>query len=471
MNPTYSTKKYCGLTHTMEHNLEIIRQTRRCRPEILDAAEKMADLDRAYKLKKLEPDQLNPTQLLAAYRRCDSFGLRTHAFNMLKELHARPDNNEFDPGHFIDLMFSALDAGDIVLAQKIYDHHPPPEALPEYRSLEIQFKLLRHQSLLYAMEDKIRSELTHTNDSPMESLLLRLSYGFEKSFPGLSIAFARAYMAGNPDSFFDNEVLINIIRRARAEIGLEAWDDPIEDYLDWCYQRDLEESEEKKVSEALQALNEKLTTAKESIRKGQCELQDKENQLNELAARLKRKTSQTVPAVQRGHKVQDQFHTEDKDTIARLRSRVTSLKAEIGDQQKKRQNLRKDLQQEQEKSRKRNLTAAGKVSNQESTSLLSPPQKSNKFLTPDFTPTFVRSCEDIPIPIRNKAVKAAAGFAVSDELIWRETKPIKRIANCYRIRISRNYRLLLQWHADTELTILECIHRSGLEGWIRRHAK
>ncbi len=450
---------YEGLTRTQ------IRDS----PNLVDDAG-MIEQMRAYELKKLDPARLNPTQLLTSYQRCDLFGLRTQAFNMLKELHTRPDNNDFDPGHFIDLIFSALDADDIDLAQKIYDYHPPPESWPEHRSMETQFKLLRQRPLLDDMDDQLRSELTHT-DLPMESLLLRLSYGFEKSFPGLSIAFARAYIAGNPDNSFDNEVLISVIRRARAEIDLEAWDDPIEDYLEWCFQRDLEEAEEKKMSQALQALNEKLTTAKDSIRKGQHELQDKENQLDELAARLKQQSSQTVPAVHKGHKVQNQSHTEDKETIAHLRSRVTSLKTEIGAQQKKRQDLREELQQEREKSRKHNFTSAGKVSNQESTSLLSPPQKSNKFLTPDFTPTFVRSCEEIPIPIRNKAVKAAAGFAVSDELIWRETKPIKRIANCYRIRISRNYRLLLQWKADTALTILECIHRSGLEAWIRRHTK
>jgi len=450
---------YEGLTRTQ------IRDS----PNLVDDAG-MIEQMRAYELKNLDPARLNPTQLLASYRRCDSFGLRTQAFDMLKELHTRPDNNDFDTGHFIDLILSTLDADDIDLAQKIYDYHPPPEWWPENRSIETQFKLLRQRPLLDDMDDQLRSELIHT-DLPMESLLLRLSYGFEKSFPGLSIAFARAYIAGNPDNSFENEVLISVIRRARAEIDLEAWDDPIEDYLEWCLQRDLEEAEEKKMSQALQALNEKLTTAKDSIRKGQHELQDKENQLDELAARLKQQSSQTVPAVHKGHKAQNQPHTEDKETIAHLRCRVTSLKTEIGAQQEKRQDLRKELQQEREKSRKHNFTSADKVSNQESTSLLSPPQKSNKFLTPDFTPAFERSCEEIPIPIRNKAVKAAAGFAVSDELIWRETKPIKRIANCYRIRISRNYRLLLQWKADKALTILECIHRSGLEAWIRQHTK
>jgi hypothetical protein len=439
-------------------------------PNLVDDAG-MIEKMRAYELKKLDPALLNQTQLMAAYRRCDLFGLRALAFNMLKELQARSDNNDFDPGHFVDLTLSAMDAGDIDLAQEIYTHHPPPEFCPEHRSLKTQFKLLQQQPLLDDLEDQMRSELAQTDDLLTGSLLLRLSYGFEKSFPALSIAFARAYIAGNPDSFFDNELLISAVRRARAEIDMEAWDDPIEDYLEWCFQRDLEESEEKKTSQALQALNEKLATAKDSIRQGQREMQNKENELKELAARLKRQSSRTRPAGKRKQKVQNQSRTEDKDTIARLRSRVTFLKAEIGTQQKKRQDLRKELQQEQEKPRKHNLAAAGKVSNQESTSLLPPLKKSNKFLIPDFTPAFVRSCEGIPIPIRNKALKAAVGFTAGDEVIRRETKPIKRIVNCYRIRISRSYRLLLNWQADTELTILECIHRSGLEAWIRRHAK
>ncbi len=439
-------------------------------PNLVDDT-RMIDRMRAYQLEKLDLSRLNSNQLMAAYRRCELFGLRTLAFNMLKEIQNRSDGEDFDPGHFIDLLFSAMDAGDMDLAQEIYAHHTPPESMPEFGSLRIHFKLLEQRQLLEELEEQLRHEMTQTDDLYLDPLLLRLSCGFEKLFPALSIVFARAHIIGNPDNFFDNEMLMSIVRKARAEIDLEAWDDPIEDYLEWGAQQDQEEFDARKTSQALQALNDELEAAKDNIRKGRRELQKKENQLDELAARLKQQSSGPAASGKKAHKIPNQCSTEEKDTIARLRSRVSSLKAEIGVQQKKRQELRRELQQEKEKSGTSDLAASGNIAKSESISQPLLPEKSNTFLIPEFTTAFKRSCEDIPVPIRNKALKAAVGFAAGDEAVRRETKPIKRIANCYRIRISRSYRLMLSRQSDTVLTILECIPRSGLESWIRRRAK
>jgi mRNA-degrading endonuclease RelE of RelBE toxin-antitoxin system len=57
-----------------------------------------------------------------------------------------------------------------------------------------------------------------------------------------------------------------------------------------------------------------------------------------------------------------------------------------------------------------------------------------------------------------------------DESVWHQTKPIKRLPGCFRIRIGRDYRLMVNWQGEEALRVLDCIHRSGLESWIHRRA-
>ncbi len=60
-------------------------------------------------------------------------------------------------------------------------------------------------------------------------------------------------------------------------------------------------------------------------------------------------------------------------------------------------------------------------------------------------------------------------FAAHDPAVWRETKPVARLAHHYRIRIGRDHRLLLYWQAGEVLRVLDLIPRQDLEGRIPRH--
>ena len=250
----------------MEHNLEIIRQTRRCRPEILDAAGKMAGLDIA--------------NFEALCREFIANGEDTVLGILMNVCAVR--QIKLDPDLLGDVLKVIQPVSDFGSLYRFQGADAIPALLSAAVDEAFSFECQAYATLLAAemtvVHGSDRQPVKRVLQIIEQTILLRLSYGFEKSFPGLSIVFARAYMAGNPDHFFDNEVLINVVRRARAEIDMEAWDDLVEDYLEWCYQRDLEESEEKKMSQALHALNDKLTNAKENIRKGQRELENKENQ-------------------------------------------------------------------------------------------------------------------------------------------------------------------------------------------------
>ena len=48
----------------------------------------------------------------------------------------------------------------------------------------------------------------------------------------MSIAFARAAVIGRQEAFFDNEMLVEVIRKCRADLGHDPWEDPLEDIFD-----------------------------------------------------------------------------------------------------------------------------------------------------------------------------------------------------------------------------------------------
>jgi hypothetical protein len=64
---------------------------------------------------------------------------------------------------------------------------------------------------------------------------------------------------------------------------------------------------------------------------------------------------------------------------------------------------------------------------------------------------------------------AAGRFAAHENTIWRQTKPIKRLPEHYRVRISLDYRMIVRWQPGKSLRILDVIPRQDLESWIKRH--
>lgn len=439
-------------------------------PDLVDDDAMIQEM-RSYELKKLDPDRLNSSQLLAACRRCDLFGLRELAFGMLLELEKRTgEDNDifFDNGHFIDLLDSALNAGDVELAEKISERIPWDEEEELLATIRIHFELLRHPNLIGAMEARLREEMSEPRDFFPDSLLIQLGYGFEKICPALSIVFARAFISGHPDRYVDNETMLDTIRRARAELNTDFWDDPIEDYMEWCMDRDMEDFKEQKSSEELNDLSEKLETAREEIRKGERELREKEQQLKTAAEKLKEQDS-LLSRRKPAEKQATQPSTEaDRGTIARLRTRIESLKAEIGSHQQVRRDLRKELREEREKSLKQRRGDAESADAPPAPAGLEPPKNIKKILIPEFLPAFHRSCAVMPTVHAANALKSVSGFSAGDAVVWRRTKPIQRIPGCYRIRIGRDYRLLLDWKPEETLRVLDCIPRSDLESWIHR---
>jgi hypothetical protein len=75
----------------------------------------------------------------------------------------------------------------------------------------------------------------------------------------------------------------------------------------------------------------------------------------------------------------------------------------------------------------------------------------------------------VPSTIAAKAIKVVGEFAAAGEAIWRFTRPIQRISQCYRIRVGRGYRVLPHWEPDKIIQVLELIPRAELEAWIGKN--
>jgi hypothetical protein len=472
--PCGSGKKYKKCCLSKEHELlrdasshaGVTMSQLRASPRLVDDDQFIYDM-RAYELKKLVPATLNARQLYTAYRRCELFGLRELAFDMLQELAQRPDIDDFDDGHYQDLMDSAMDAGDIDLAERIRGHIPP-DALIDPELTALQFDLLRDNPSMEKLDTLLRRELTSDEDAFIDPPLLNLSFKFAKTLPALSIVFARAYICANPERGDDNEFLLETVRRARAEIGIEAWDDPIEDYVEWSLSKDIEEIEEKEESEKIDRLIEDVESARKQAREKEKELRRRERMLETLSAQLRKEKDRSVRNDSAPINQAPEPTAREKDTVLRLRQRIERLKAEITSQQQIRRDMRAELRSQREKSLKLEKTDAPLPNNPAATPA-DAPRAGKTVLVPEYSTSFRRACKIVPSAIAAKAIKVIGEFAAADEAIWRITQPIQRIDQCYRIRVGRGYRILLRWEPDKILQVLDLIPRGELEAWIRKN--
>jgi hypothetical protein len=180
--------------------------------------------------------------------------------------------------------------------------------------------------------------------------------------------------------------------------------------------------------------------------------------------------SARVPTLQDDVRLDDldtAAHEERENTLIRLRTQVTNLKAEIGEQQQQRSQLRKMLEEEYKK--RQAITALSVPAEQvdiDEESIITP---SGKHTLPEYTYAFRKTCESLPSALTAKAILAVGRFAAHEDSIWRQTKSIKRMAEHYRIRINIDYRMFVHWQPGKLLRILDVIPRQDLESWIKRH--
>ena len=443
------------------------RSELKSKPGLVDDPDVIYNM-RAYELKRLTPSELGENQLFTGYQRALDYGLRELAFDMIVECERRPGEREFDRGHFEDLIERVLEAGDLALARKIRDHCGE-HSWYQPDAIQFRFDLLENPERFDPLEHDCRKSVSGALDEEaVDDPLIRLVYDCASRYPALAIVFARAAIASNPDRHLENELLLDIIRDARVDLDLEPWNDPAESLFDWIEDRtqlkekaETENKEVKRLSSRLEATRAALTEKKQA-------LHEMEQTVNELGRKQKKAREPVINDKVRVHGLDTAAHQDREETLQRLRVQVAGLKAEIGEQQGQRSKLRKMLEEERKKLSALLMQSAPAEQadpNEETTTV----RPSGKPTLPEYTDAFRKTCASLPPALTAKAILAAGRFAAHENTIWRQTKPIKRLPEHYRIRISLDYRMIVRWQPGKLLRILDVIPRQDLESWIKRH--
>lgn len=424
---------------------------------------------RAYELKRLVPSELGENQLITGYQCALDYGLRELAFDMLVECEKRPSEQDFDRGHFEDLLDRVLEVGNLALARKIRDHCGEHTW---YRPHAIQFRfdLLENPERFDPLEHDCRTSVSGILDEEAEEdePLIRLVYDCAPRYPALAIVFARAAIISNPDRYLSNEMLLDIIRDARVDLDLEPWNDPAESLLDWIEDRTQLKEKAEAENEEVKQLSSRLETARAALTEKKQALREMEQTVKELGSKPEKAHEPNLKDDAKRHGLETADHQNREETLQRLRVQVAGLKAEIGEQQEQRGQLRKMLEEERKKLSALSMQSAlAEQTGPDEDAVIV--EFSGKPTLPEYTDAFRKICASLPPTLAAKAILAAGRFAAHENAIWRQTKPIKRLPEHYRIRISLDYRMIVRWQPGKSLRILDVIPRQDLESWIKRH--
>ena len=431
-------------------------------PELVDDADIIERME-PHALQQLDLVKLNDDQLFAAYLRAQGFELHGLCFTMLMALKTRPGKKEFAEEHMVDVLFASHDASDLKLSEKIVKEIPE-EKIVDDDGINFGLFLMKNQAFFDEFEVFFRMFLLAEgfyHDSP----LIRLAHNFTTKLPALSIVFGRAAIAGKGLHNLDNEMLIKAIRNARIELGLDEIEDPIEDFCDWLLieeESSLENRLERKEIELKNLLaEEKLKAAEEKL----SEIREKEKELlknpvkPEHTINNRANLANVRPVV-----------VASKPTVKsepELRQQISRLKDEIREQQKKRQDLKDELEKEKTRTTKMKRESEQQYSHNNDASI--PVQGlPESILVPEFSAKFRKTCETTASAVTAKAIKAAAGFSCRDLAVLANTKKIETAKGLYRIKIERNYRLMVKYESD-RLMVLDLINRKDLELWLKKY--
>ncbi len=424
---------------------------------------------RAYELKKLNPSLLGEEQIFAGYRAASSYGLRELAFQMLLECEKRAGKEDFDSGHFEDLIRNVLEAGEIELARNIRDHCG--DAWSDPHSIQFSFDLLENPQRYELLEQECRKSLAWNKDAGMvaDESLVGLAYHFERGYPAMAVMFARAAIASHPDNALDNSLLLDLIRGVRSDLDLDLdlWEDPVEELFDWIEDRSRLERKTESENAEIKRLSAKLEDARTDLNEKRQSLSGMVQELRKSEKKLEKAQHLGAQNAQASQGHDSESHGKD-ETLERLRRQVGNQQAEIGEQQKQRAELRKQLAIErrkhaQETPQKR--ATDEEVVAEERVAV----EPSGRPLVPEYSSAFRKRCDSLPPRIASRAILAAGRFASHEATIWQQTKPIQRLPERYRIRIHRDYRMIVHWKPGKSLLILDVIPRQDLVSWIKRH--
>jgi hypothetical protein len=387
---------------------------------------------------------------------------------MLLELKGRPGKREFAEEHLHDLLFAALEAGNLELSKRI-ESFIPKEERDEEKTKQFHIHLLEHKDFYLNMEEHCRRCLVE-QDTPWKDTLVDMTYCFESTFPALSIIFARAAVMDCPEAILDNTFLVEMVRNARTDLDLDPFADPVENVSEWGEEKQEQDIELESKDKEIQDLRQQMAEGRRIAVQKDRELRERERELEAVSKRLEQAGK---PGKLEGPQARDGGQAQERADAAHLKRRIERLKLEIREQQEERRRLHRRLEsKEKEEARvvqesANEPRAASAVEEGEASDL--PASAPKRVEVPVYTEQFRKRCEQLQAWVAAKALRAAAGFAAHDADTLRQSKRLERLSSVYRVRIGRDYRLLIRWEKGEGLEVLDLIPRQELDKWIRQY--
>lgn len=422
---------------------------------------------RPFELEKLAPKNLNDNQLFFVYERLVNYGHLEKAFQVLLELEAREKRGEymkgeFDTGHFNDLLDNVLRAGDLELVEKILPKVKNNEFYNK-ELIEFQIYLLKKHQHLEKFEEMCEKTLYNDLD------LIELSYIiYDSKYPAIFLMLFRAIIASLPERYFDIEVLMDLVQKARIDLNLDEIDDPSFDNWDViCDKVDQKELTEQQLTENVE-LKKQLKEIQTKVGKISLELSQKEKEIQKLEKAKKELKAVALKADAEKSKKEETVSADE--AIENLHRRTKNLQAELKNQQQ----IRSDLRQQVQKSRTMISTLlkekekGGAAEEKYVTQSAKFDQLPEKIVVPEYFPNFRKQADQLPAEIIAKALTAVNGIVLNKAEIWKQTTSIETFEDLYRIRLGRQYRLMMRWKPGKFLHVLDIIPRNKLETWLKQ---
>jgi hypothetical protein len=283
-------------------------------------------------------------------------------------------------------------------------------------------------------------------DNPNEALidLVKLSTFFlMNDLPAIALVFARAAFLTKPDPDTYSETLLPVAETCRDDLDLDGEDGPMSKLVEMYLDQEIALIEE---SQEIQELRKQLKEDQRALKKNQAKLKKAEAELQSIQSAKSKK----------GH-----VDSAEKDeTIKRQRDKIASLKSLISDKQQQNRDLTSKLENKQ--SVPDPIDQENELEDDENEVV----EPAGAIVMPVFTSRFQKACKTIPRPAVSKALIMAGKFAAQDAGAWSLTKTLYKFDNVYRIKVGRDYRMLIKWQPGICLEILDLIHRQELEKWI-----
>jgi predicted ribosome quality control (RQC) complex YloA/Tae2 family protein len=298
----------------------------------------------------------------------------------------------------------------------------------------------------------------------------------------MSIVFGRAAIASEPNRWLDNDTLLDAVQSNRMLLDLEPLGDPIEDYLDWTFEKDFSQTLDHGKDKKIDGLKSKLEEAREKGGKAISDLRKKEIELSALEKRIAEKVradreqgekNKVLPARPSKSAAlhDDESANENRKQISNLKEKIAFLQGEIRSHQENRQEYRQKIREAERTiaklSDRQNIPET--VSEEAGEAPAEVQAGFQRIAIPEFSKTFRKNCESLPQDIVARALQATTAFAAREDGVLRQAKKLELIPDMFRIRIGRSYRLLVRQTTQQSLEVLDLIPRGQLENWIRRH--